>query len=53
MLYYVFTNNYIDLNKIEHYWFKVKNDISKTYNEFRLFFDSVHEALKNINVLVG
>ena len=28
-----------DLNPIEHYWFKIKNEIRKIASEFKIFFD--------------
>ena len=30
-----------DLNPIEHYWFKIKNEIRKTASNFDIFFDAV------------
>ncbi len=35
-----------DLNPIEHYWFKIKNEIRKTISNFEHFFDAVYYALK-------
>lgn len=35
-----------DLNPIEHYWFKIKNQVRKMAGDFDKFFDAVFYALK-------
>ncbi|WP_341792515.1 IS630 family transposase [Rickettsia endosymbiont of Gonocerus acuteangulatus] len=40
-----------DLNPIEHYWFKIKNEIRKTISNFEHFFDAVYYALKKVITL--
>jgi len=37
-----------DLNPIEHYWFKIKNEIRKTASDFDKFFDAVCYGLKKV-----
>lgn len=41
-----------DLNPIEHYWFKIKNEIRKTAKDFETFFDAVYYNLKKVTTLV-
>lgn len=41
-----------DLNPIEHYWFKIKNEIRKTANDFKTFSDAVYYNLKKITTLM-
>jgi putative transposase len=41
-----------DLNPIEHYWFKVKNEIRKAAHQFEDFFDAVYYTLKKVTTLV-
>ncbi|KJV75521.1 IS630 family transposase [Orientia tsutsugamushi] len=40
-----------DLNLIEHYWFKVKNDIRKVAHLFNDFFDEVFFILQCVTSL--
>lgn len=40
-----------DLNPIEHYWFKIKNEIRKTSSNFEIFFDAVYSVLKKVTTL--
>lgn len=35
-----------DLNPIEHYWFKIKNEIRKIASDFDRFFDAFYYNLK-------
>ena len=35
-----------DLNPIEHYWFKIKNEIRKVVGDFASFYDAVFNAIK-------
>ncbi len=35
-----------DLNPIEHYWFKIKNEIRKTIDLFDTFYDAVFNTIK-------
>lgn len=42
-----------DLNKIEHYWFKIKNSIRKVAHQFENFFYAVFEVLRNVSTLAG
>lgn len=39
-----------DLNPIEHYWFKIKNQIRKIAHQFYNFFEAVYHVLKNITM---
>lgn len=41
-----------DFNPIEHYWFKIKNDIKKTAETSKAFCDAVYDVLKNISTLI-
>lgn len=41
-----------DLNPIEHYWFKIKNEIRKTVTDFEQFFDAVYYGLKKVTTLL-
>lgn len=41
-----------DFNLTEHYWFKIKNDIKKTAETSKTFFDAVYDVLKNIFTLI-
>lgn len=41
-----------DLNDIEHYWFKVKNEIRKAATLFEDFYDAVCFTLQNVTTLV-
>jgi putative transposase len=41
-----------DLNPIEHYWFKIKNEIRKTASDFETFFDAVYCNLKKVTTLL-
>jgi transposase len=38
-----------DFNPIEHYWFKIKNQIRKIAKEFEDFFEAVCLVLKNVS----
>ena len=40
-----------DLNPIEHYWFKIKNEIRKTAGDFETFFHVVYYTLKKVTTL--
>jgi transposase len=40
-----------DLNKIEHYWFKIKNEIRKSVNKIQTFFDVVYYSLQKVTIL--
>lgn len=40
-----------DLNPIEHYWFKIKNEIRKNADKFEHFFDAVYYSLKKVTTL--
>ena len=42
-----------DLNPIEHYWFKIKNEIRKSRDKFEDFFDAVCYVMDNVTKLVG
>lgn len=35
-----------DLNPIEHYWFKIKNEIRKVVGDFETFYDAVFNTIK-------
>ncbi len=35
-----------DLNPIEHYWFKIKNEIRKVVEDFETFYDAVFNTIK-------
>lgn len=37
-----------DLNPIEHYWFKIKNQIRKTVEDFDSFYDAVSSTLMSV-----
>ncbi len=37
-----------DLNPIEHYWFKIKNEIRKIASDFQLFFEAVIMVYKKL-----
>jgi putative transposase len=39
-------------NFIEHYWFKIKNDIKKTAKTSKVFFDALYDVLKNVFTLI-
>lgn len=41
-----------DLNPIEHYWFKIKNEIRKTTADFEQFSDVVYYGLKKVTTLL-
>ncbi|XVN41544.1 MAG: IS630 family transposase [Rickettsia endosymbiont of Argas persicus] len=41
-----------DLNPIEHYWFKIKNEIRKAVTDFEQFFDAVYYKLKKVTTLL-
>jgi putative transposase len=41
-----------DLNPIEHFLFKMKNDIKKTAETSKAFFDAVYNILKNMFTLI-
>ncbi len=40
-----------DLNPIEHYWFKIKNEIRKVAGDFETFYDAVYYVLKKVTTL--
>ena len=40
-----------DLNPIEHYWFKVKNEIRKVAYQFQDFFEAVYTTLHKVQTL--
>lgn len=42
-----------DLNPIEHYWFKIKNEIRKIVGNFDRFFDAVYHSLKKVTTLMS
>jgi len=42
-----------DLNPIEHYWFKIKQQIRKTASNFSDFFQTVLTALADVAILSG
>lgn len=42
-----------DLNPIEHYWFKIKNEIRKIASDFDKFFDAVYYGLKKVTTLLS
>lgn len=42
-----------DLNPIEHYWFKIKNEIRKTVSDFETFWDAVYYSLKKVTTLLS
>ena len=43
----------LDLNPIEHYWFKIKNEIRKIASDFDKFFDAVYYGLKKVTTLLS
>ena len=40
-----------DLNPIEHWWFKIKNEIRKVASNFIIFSDAVYHVLRNVTTL--
>ena len=42
-----------DLNEIEHYWFKIKNEIRKIAYSFNNFFDAVYFILQKVTTLMN
>jgi transposase len=42
-----------DLNPIEHYWFKIKQQSRKSVGNFSDFFQAVWAALADVAILSG